>query len=454
MPVYRIGTGRGETVHAFAGELDAWMVATGRTRDLDDQPDEAEPENGDRAVEVLPVPGNGDGPGADEQVAQVAQPADVPARKAGGRHAATGVALSALVGLAAAFLWWKLPFREAVPVRSTAAPAVAKPLGPPASASADVDTLRVFDPDGREIFKHQFAFTLSSPESYKSPAPSQETVLFQDIDGDGSREVIVNVTPTQRDLPGEVWTFRADSTQPFKLQLDRTVRFGTKMYGPPWQPLALFSGAGGSPRRFWVAWVDRASGEFPCLLQSISAEGKVLSEYWNAGYITTVEEWTRNGKRLVLVGAADNDLKGANLAVFDADRVQGASPAQTPEKTCRGCPPGVPQVFLVFPRLESLEMTGGCPYARLVSPQADGSLTVWVFQGTPDFPGAVSRYTLDRGFRPISSWIADEYRAAHARLEKEKRLDHAFGDRDRAQTWPVHIYEGGRWARVTGASER
>ncbi len=42
MPVHRIGTGRGENVHAFSEEFDAWLATAARSRDLRDQPGDAE----------------------------------------------------------------------------------------------------------------------------------------------------------------------------------------------------------------------------------------------------------------------------------------------------------------------------------------------------------------------------------------------------------------------------
>ena len=59
MPVHRIGTGRGENVHAFSVELDAWLATAARSRDLADQPGDAEDARGERrapATTEVPAP--------------------------------------------------------------------------------------------------------------------------------------------------------------------------------------------------------------------------------------------------------------------------------------------------------------------------------------------------------------------------------------------------------------
>lgn len=447
MPVYRIGTGRGETVHAFAHELDAWMATVARTRDLEEQPGDAEP-----LPDELPA-GPKDDPTAETTVSPVAASGDA-GQSAQGRHAAAGVAICALVGVLVGVFWWRLlPVREIAPIRTASLVPAGVARGEPASVKADVDTFRVLDANNLELF-HKTVEARLSLQDYDRVFPGGgRMALTEDIDGDGAREVVVGVAVAGHDRDRLV-AWDAGGKELFTHVPTRSVRFGDRDYSPPWEPARLFVTGPPGQRRLWISWIHAESGYFPCLLESLSPKGEVLSEHVSAGYVSVVKEATVQGRPSVLVAASNNDRGGTSLALFDRDHVNGSVPAVTADKTCRNCPPGGPRAFLVFPRLESKRLVDGCPAVYDVRVQQDGEMTVWVDQASDFVPQGTCGYRLGPDLRPLSAWIHPNYRTAHDLSTRAGKLDHPFGARDLAELWPVYMLDGARWIAVRGKTEK
>jgi len=460
LPVRRIGTGRGEVVYAITEELDAWRDAAERTRDLSESLGEHDGEeaavsgaggqaersgatSAGAAAAVTPKPPAPED-GADPPLA--VPPAEGTSSAAGSLRRWRGVALVLAAGLAVvAFLAW----REWT-----------VPTGEPADYVMDVDTLRVLDAHGREIWNDRFPAP-ATKVPYEGPGRlgRRGLVSIIDFDGDGSREVFVGYTTATPGTLDEVRGYKASGERLFSRTLAASVRFGDTDYSPPWSVHRVWvTPAPGGGSWLWVVWVH-GTGEFPSLLQRLSIAGKVQSELWSAGFVEAVFPTEIAGRPSVLVGAANNDHKGGSLALFDADAVAGSMPAETWDKTCRTCQPGGPRKVLVFPRLDVLKLTLGIPSVETIRRQETGEFRVsvdqgaWNVSGGLQFGGTVA-YDLASDLTPVLAEFGAEYLAGHERHHAAGLLDHPFNDADRAAAWPVLVWENGKWTKVTGRTDK
>ncbi len=447
LPVRRIGTGRGEVVYALTEELDAWRDAVERTRDLSERPGErdseetAAPETTADQMEGAAIASD-----ADAHPAHALPPAegDRPSKTDFRRPLAAFVLAAAALAVVAIGLWrpWSAP------------------SGEPSEYVMDVDTLRVFDAKGRELWADRFpAPAAREPYSSHLRLMRKDPVVIEDLDGDGSREVVVGYVPSSHDTRGQVRGYGAAGNRLFSTDFEGVVRFGETQYNPPWAVHRLFvTDAPGRGRWLWVAWIH-GSGEFPTLLQRLSLDGTVRAALWSAGYVEWVQMTDVGGVPSVLVGAANNDHKGGSLAHFSAHAVGGSLPAETWDKTCRTCPPGGPKKVLVFPRLDVLQLTQGIPCVHRTARQATGEFRVFVDQGGMPPPaglpwGGHIAYDVSPDLTPVLAEFTADYMAAHDRHHAAGLLDHAFNDADRAAAWPVLVWENGTWTKVTGKTDR
>ncbi len=424
MPVHRIGTGRGENVHAFSEELDGWLKTVELTRDLSETPGDADRND---ASPSSGADGGAfpDSPAGQEPASPIVPVPATPDRRL--RIAAFVVVSVVLMALAGLFVWQRMPVAQ------------------PSSAKFDVDTLHVFDADRRLLWSKKF--DLPVPAGYFDVPPvgvGSTRVVIDDLDGDGSREVVLFATSGHQQWADRVVAYNARGDLRYSHSPAQSVRFGDITYAPPWSGHWLFVTNTGGKRQLWATWVHVKSGNFPCLLERLSPDGHGETEYWSAGYVDLVHAAAVGGVASIFVGAANNDHKGASLAVFDADKVKGSAPAETADKTCRTCPPGSPRAFLVFPRMEFLERAGWVATVVGLREQANGELRVSVAQGGLDHDsrafGVNVFYDLLPDLTPAHAEISSAYEAWHRRLEATGDMDHPFGDRERAQAWPVLVW--------------
>ncbi len=418
MPVYRIGTGRGENVHAYTAELDAWLVTVRNSADLSDPPGAAEPETVNRM---------GGGPARGKKFGR---------RFLGPRGAVA--LLAAAIGCVALAVWYRMPAAQ------------------PASVKMDVDTLKVYDSENRLLWSHRFKFPqLPLAEGTLTDGPSY---VLEDLDGDGAREVALFLTSAGDGWREQLMVFDQNGRPRGARGVTKSVRFGNKTYGPPWHGYRLLARTINGKRMLFAVWVHIQTGEFPCLLERVSANGSSDSEYWSAGYVSTLQAVTVKGVPSVAVGAANNDHKGASLVVFPGDTPQGSAPAENEDKTCRGCPAGGPSQMVVFPRAEMMERAGGFPPVLDIRQQSSGEIKIWLNQVAADQsgrpPDGTVFYTFNAALTPLSAGVDDNYRALHRGWEAAGIVDHPFGEKDLAQLWPILVREGARFVPVTAATER
>ncbi|RPJ68877.1 MAG: hypothetical protein EHM24_20240 [Acidobacteria bacterium] len=464
LPVRRIGTGRGEVVFALPEELDAWRAASETMGDLSEKSDELDTDESavkgaddleghaagrPHVQQPLPAPAEGALPperSAPQSAPETGAPAVSAVRGAGRRWwLAAAVLLATTVAAGAGFLLWQ---------------AMRAPASQPSDYLMDMDTLRVFDVQGRELWTDRFpAPAAEDPYGEMWRAFLKDPVVIEDLDGDGSREVIVGYRSGRPDGPSQFRGYRASGQRLFSLGLEASVRFGDTDYNSPWGAYRLFAtGAPGGGRWLWVAWTHD-SGEFPCLLQRVSLQGKVEAEVWSAGYVESVFYVEMGGTPHILVGTANNDHRGGGLAVFEANAVGGSLPAETWDKTCRTCAPGGPKKLLVFPQQDVMRLVAGNPSVMGLHRQKTGEFRIYVDHGAITRLGALQiggaiAYDLAPDLTPVLAEFSPEYLAAHARHHAAGLLDHPCNDADRAAAWPVLVWENGTWTKVTGKTDR
>jgi len=278
--------------------------------------------------------------------------------------------------------------------------------------------------------------------------------VVADLDGDGSREVSVALRAKDESAVDAIHVFEADGRARFTVSPDVAATFGDRAYAGPWAAHRVFVTGSGRQRMLWAVFVHRPL--FPSLVQGLDAQGHVRSTYWSNGHVEFVGEAMRGGRPVVLVGAGDNEHKGASLAVFDGRRPDGSAQAVNPKYRCTTCPAGGPDEFIVFPRAcwQRLGLGGELPGTRRAWVDTSGRLNARIDAGHLPVVGFESPvvpllyYALDPDLREAGVEVDQSYLLVHRELQRKGTLDHPFNDADRRDLLTVLRWENGRFVRL------
>jgi len=404
LPVHRIGREGGEIVFARRHEITAWLEHGGDARD-------ARPEGPAAAVR--------DDPPRSDDVA-------------GSRHRRRRRAVWTLAGAAAlvlAALWTLL-----------------RPAPNPDHWRVNGERLLVYDDQDAVLFERPLGF---APDIEDRPFLHQSGGIgvIEDLDGDGSREVIFGARDQARGPSTAFHVFNADGSPRAVIQPDDMVIFGDSEYAAPWLPYRVFVNrrADGTPA---VHLVFIHGLNYPSLLLEIDAQGNTLAAYWSNGYVEDVEYVRWRGKEVLAVGASNNDFQGSSLALFESGRASGTAPAAKDAYRCMDCASDGafgPSAFIVFPRRCLHQSINGTGVVGAVWTDAAGSFWVRVEEGDPMTDGHLASsatYVLDSDLNlqrvePLSGMFVE-----HDAWYKRGVIDHPLSpEADGLFFFPVRVWQ-------------
>jgi len=447
LPVRRLGREGGEIVYALKSEIDAWLLNGGhgaesdRAREAPEAPPEA----------ALPREPAEDGqaypPGSPDLASP--PPAESP-RFPAPRWAWVVLALVGIAGMA-----MTLAQRSGTGGRLLTA-------GNPAGAVFETGVLRAWDGEGREIWRLPLPASADARLDTRitlDPVHEQRRIGVEDLDGDGRNEVLfIAVSPSGSG--DSLHVYNADGSLRFTHVPGRPVTWGPKVFkGFNANSLYFLRDPDGS-LGLWVT--SSHVSWFPSLLQRLSARGELLSEYWSNGVIRTIRPATLKGRRLLLVGAYNNETHGASLAFLDMDHPSGTAPAEKPDYRCLDCADADPAEFLVFPASDVVgELTAGGGSATVVDARltGDDEVVVTVHQGGTRVPGEADPVSADLNYTLSAADLQLKqlevlwgYLKVHKTLEAVGRMKHAFGPGEEAELSGIVRWSRGRFTGLKEAT--
>jgi len=405
LPVHRLGREGGEIIFASRREISDWLESGGG-RDAREHPhadnNQQEPE-----------------PAAEAQNGSTGA----------GRRTALRVLATAAAVVLGAGAWL-----------------VTRPAPSPDHWHLEGRRLLVYDSEDTLVFEHEFAF---APVLHDFPFERQSggTGLVQDIDADGTREVIFGARSTSHHDLMAFYIFNADGSIRAEVRPEHVVAFGDVTYAGPWLPYRVFVNERPyGPPAIHLVFIHGQN--YPSLLQEIDADGNPVAEYWSNGYVQQVEYVQWRDLEVLAVGASNNDFQGSSLALFESGVASGSAPAEKDAYRCLTCPPGSvyePSAFLVFPRRCLHESINGTGAIGDVWVDAAGSIFVRVEEGTqhptgPNLNSAVT-YVLDSNLNLLRVEPLAGFFAEHDAWHKSGRIDHPLSpERDGPLFFPVRVW--------------
>ena len=385
LPVCRVPGGKGHSVFAFEGDLDAWLAAPN-----------------DHAESDLAPPAD-----------RTADPeSSRPARPSGDRPLGSWWrwgAVAALVVIASG-VWWTLSRAGAVPSRIT----------------IDRTQVTAADAAGRSLWTFPFA----PRQMPGNEAPESE---IRDLDGDGQAEVLVRLpqftVPERREeQSGELLSLSAqDGRVRWRYVPNDRLNIGANAYASPWPMKDWSVEPGRYPAR--VAVTVHHFTAFPSFVVVLDAAHHAAGRFVNAGWIQWVRWFDSPAGRRLVVGGVSNSQNGGMMAVLDPDHLDGRSPeASGTTFECVDCPLAGPQRYVVFPRSE-LNLATTSSFNEAHVEVFNDRIVAQTFEVSAQTAGTeaavVMLYEFSLSLHPIRAYFSDRYWDLHKRLEREGKIGHS-----------------------------
>ncbi|KAF0212788.1 MAG: hypothetical protein FD178_3107, partial [Ignavibacteria bacterium] len=169
---------------------------------------------------------------------------------------------------------------------------------------------------------------------------------------------------------------------------------------------------------------------FPDYTAKISSDGKIISEFYNPGAITSLisSDIDEDGKKELFCAGMNNDYeKSGALVVFDTDLIMGAGPGY---RFPRNVSTGLMKYYLLFPKTDVGRFTNHG--SRMVGPVEihDNRIVVYLkeLDGFRDlkneecFQVYTTIYTLDKSLNVLHVETSSEFDARYKQLVEEGKL--------------------------------
>lgn len=395
LPVHHLGTGPKARVAAYSDELDAWAAGEGR------------------------------------RAAAGSAPAVAPEARVLRRTVVSAILLAASL-LPACVLIYRSYFSA----------------GAPARATVEGTTLTVYDDQNRLCWKRDLPGV--NPEAYfpqsnfafrTARRAKYDTVLIEDIDGDGRTETLLNFWPKPlAESPGKLICFEQNGKIRWEFRFGRQRSLGGRQLGSNYR--GVLTQAIHAHGKRWVLSVSHHDPGLPAYAAVLDPSTGILhQEYWHPGWIivSRVSDLDGDGSDEVLLAGYNNPGSGLGHAGLVALRIAAAAQPRAPDRVdsgLAGFSGGGEIAYVLFPRSDLVTAEGMPAYVDMLEVQ-DGTRIVVRTVG-PQYANLV--YYLDLKLRLTQFSLEDGFASVHEQWRRRGLLDHRLTQSEIAELGKVQAF--------------
>jgi len=313
--------------------------------------------------------------------------------------------------------------------------------GQPQSARLEGASLVIMDAEGKELWRRAFPQGFG-PDWFYAPGV-RSRMWFGDLDGNGHTSVLFIYSPAApqphsttlicySDRGKEKWRWTPGRELPELAGTPATYKT---------HAVEVLKATGNRPARIVVA--SQHDPWWPSQVALLDSKGKIVSEYWHSGALTSMALADLDGdgrEQIMLAGVSEYDHQ-ATLVVLDPDKVFGASTEERPEFQIHGMGAAQERLRLLFPRSDLNRAM--YQYNQAVEPTFERGMTRLTVLECITPPGCPIWYQLDKNFRLIAAYAGgDEFRSAHARFYQNGKNAHSLSADEQAAFQEVRCLVG------------
>jgi hypothetical protein len=328
----------------------------------------------------------------------------------------------------------------------------------PADYHINGSTLIIINKNGKELWSFDTRIEkLIEEKEYKAQemrARNESRAVFsyfiiKDINQDGRAEVLFSPKTTDQYGEWDLFCFDYKGKKLWEIKAGGKHIFGPSDYSSDYRVIGMttvdFFGDGKLEIVVNAAHMD----DFPSQLLVLSAEGRLIGEYWNAGRFTDVafEDIDDDGTKDILAVGTNNEYEKACLIVLDPRNMHGFSPQLKAKYQCAEFPPGTEKFYILFPRTD---------VDKITSPPRDAMDRIIILQdhiikATPQFSRIDYEFDYELGIVNIVRHYAFDFE--YDKLRQEGRITGVLNDDyDERLKAGLQYWNGREWVAHRAAS--
>lgn len=230
----------------------------------------------------------------------------------------------------------------------------------------DGSDLVILNERGKELWRHTTGVkNLASEKLYRThfqrKGRTEEghstlpNLILEDIDNDGKVEVLFNILAEDNFGGGSVLCFSQKGKRLWEFEMGRPLEFGETRFSGDFcvRGFGVCDLDGDGTKE--VVVVAHQWGRFPTRLAVLSAEGKLLGDFWNSGQLIDIifYDLDRDGRKEILAGGTNNEYGQGALVVFDSADIRGCSPQTDERYAWKDIEPGSELYYIRIPRADA-----------------------------------------------------------------------------------------------------
>jgi len=262
-------------------------------------------------------------------------------------------------------------------------------------------------------------FQVSHPDS-----PNILPILvMRDINGDGDTEVLFALARVNdRTEEGTLFCWGRKGKELWRFRTDRVLVCPSKIHSADYRIAGFQCHDLDGDGRQEIIVESFQSPDWPCQLAVLDTSGKLIGEFWNAGYLREFRhhDIDGDGRDEFIVCGVNNEYRGGCLIVFDPRNIRGSSP-QSGDFACEGLEPGSMLYYVTTPFVDVSE---GLRYKVDGLRQLDISGSDWIRATASNH----LIYDFDFQLRPIQVSWGHGFEMKHYELRRSGALTSVLGD--------------------------
>jgi len=302
----------------------------------------------------------------------------------------------------------------------------------PADFTIDGSYLVILDKQKRETWRYDTKLDDLMPESFfrerfqamrQVPYDSFPSLVITDIDGDGGNEVLF-APKRNGEQTGMSWLICLDRNKKerWRFEAGRELKCGERTFSPDYRITGFVCRDLNGDGQLETLVFAYHKPDWPCQMAVLDSSGRMVGEYWNAGYLSypAFGDIDGDGREELVVVGVNNEYKGGCLIVFDTRRISGASP-QTGKYACEKMGPGSELYYVTVPYADVSAALG----------QAVVGLSYVYFTGNGRISATYSNgvyYEFDFDLTCAQVYSGHGYELDHEKMAQEGKVTSVLGD--------------------------